>query len=80
FNVTSEYLEIVTYYLDENDNPLVFNTIRVKNSRPSAAQGLENAKEEENNTIQSGKFLRNGQLYVLKNGITYTILGQKIAQ
>ena len=80
FNVTGDYLEVVTYYLDENDNPLEFNTIRVKNSRPSATQGLENAKEEENNTIQSGKFLRDGQLYVLKNGITYTILGQKIGQ
>ena len=77
FNVTGEYLEIVTYYLDENDNPLVFNTIRVKNSRPSATQGIENPQEDAT-TIYSGKFIRNGQLYILKNGITYNVVGQMI--
>ena len=79
FNVTGEYIEVVTYKTDAEGNKTVFNTIRVKNSRPSCSQGIENTQED-NTTVQSGKFLRNGQLYVLKNGITYTILGQKIAQ
>ena len=79
FNVTSEYMEIVTYYLDENDNPLVFNTIRVKNGRKSWYEGIDHTKADPN-TIRSEKFIRDGQVYILKNGIVYNVIGQKIAQ
>jgi len=79
FNVTSEYLEIVTYYLDESDNPQVFNTIRVKNSRPSTApDGIESIKAVD--TTQGQKFLYEGQIYIVKNGVVYNVIGQKIAQ
>lgn len=76
FNVTSEYLEAVTYYLDENDNPLVFNTIHVVNNRPSTYQSVETVLEE--NAVNSSKFIRDGQIYILKNGITYNVVGQMI--
>ena len=78
FTVTSEYLEAKTYYLDENDNPLEFNTIRVVNNRPSTYQGVENAQE--GNAVVSDKFIRNGQLFIRKNGEIYNLIGQKIAQ
>ena len=80
FNVTSQYLEIVTYYLDANDVPQVFNTIRVKNSRPSSmpTEGMETMTNERG--LQSDKFFCNGQLLIRKNGMIYNVIGQKIAQ
>ena len=75
FNVSSECLEVVTYYLDENNIPQEYNTIRVKNSRKSWYQGVENIQPE---AIGSQKFIRNGQMYILKNGITYNTVGQII--
>lgn len=78
FTVTSEYLEAKTYYLDENDNPLEFNTIRVVNNRPSTYQGVENAQE--GNAVVSDKFISNGQLFIRKNGEIYNLIGQKIAR
>ena len=78
FTVTSEYLEAKTYYLDENDNPLEFNTIRVVNNRPSTYQGVENAQE--GNAVVSDKFIINGQLFIRKNGEIYNLIGQKIAR
>ncbi len=80
FNVTSQYLEIVTYYLDANDVPQVFNTIRIKNSRPSSmpTEGMETMTNERG--LQSDKFFCNGQLFIKKNGMIYNVIGQKIAQ
>ena len=82
FNVTSDYLEIVTYKTDANGNKEVFNTIRVKNSRPSSVpptEGLENMLSGMDD-VQSEKFICNGQLFIKKNGMIYNVIGQKIAQ
>ena len=78
FNVTSERLEAVTYYLDENDIPHIYNTIQVKNSRKSWYEGIENPQT--NNDVRSEKILRDGQIYIIKNGLVYNVIGQKIAQ
>ena len=77
FNVSSECLEVVTYYLDENNIPQEYNTIRVKNSRKSWYQGVENIQPE---AIGSQKFIRGGQLFIKKNGRIYNVIGQHIAQ
>ena len=79
FNVTKDYIEIITYYLDENDNPKVFNTIRVKNSRHDSTQNIENIKDA-NTIANNSKFISNGQLYIVKDGRIYNVIGQKIAQ
>lgn len=79
FNVTKEHIEIVTYYLDDEDKPQVFNTIRVKNSRNGDTQGIENMKET-NTIANNSKFISNGQLYIVKDGSIYNVIGQKIAQ
>ena len=81
FNVTSEYIEVITYYLDKTTGEKkVFNTIRVKNSRPSSVpSGVENVQEGVN--LRNGeKFIHDGQLYILKDGMIYNVIGQKIAQ
>ena len=80
FNVTSQYLEIVTYYLDANDVPQVFNTIRVKNSRPSSMPTERMETMMNDKGVQSDKFFCNGQLLIRKNGMIYNVIGQKIAQ
>ena len=76
FNVTGECIEVITYYLDSNDQPQVFNTIRVKNSRPSSTTGLDETKGDDQ--LRSEKFIRNGQLFISKNGAIFNIIGQKI--
>ena len=79
FNVTGEYSEIVTYKTDNDGNKEVFNTIRVKNSRPShTGSGIR--QTQDNDMSRCGKFLRDGKLFVVKNGITYNVIGQRIAQ
>ena len=82
FNVTSEHIEIVTYKTDANGNKEVYNTIRVKNSRPSSVpptEGMENMLSRKDD-VQSEKFICNGQLFIKKNGMIYNVIGQKIAQ
>ena len=80
FNVSSEALEAVTYYLDENDNPLVFNTIRVKNNRPSSLpDAIEDVRSDANGSYGE-KFILNGHIFIKKGDKTYTILGQPLAK
>lgn len=80
FNVSSEALEAVTYYLDKNDNPVIFNTIRVKNNRPSSLPDAIEGVRPDADDRYGEKFILNGQLFIKKGGRTYTILGQPIAQ
>ena len=42
-------------------------------------EGIENVQSD-SNVADGEKFIRNGQLFIKKNGRTYTILGQPIAQ
>ena len=79
FNVTGEYIEIVTYKTDDNGNKEVFNTIRVKNSRPSnTGSGIPQTRDNDLNACS--KYLRDGKLFVVKNGVTYNVIGQRIAR
>ena len=80
FNVSSECIEAVTYKTDAEGNKTVFNTIRIKNSRPSSLpDAIEDVRSDANDSYGE-KFIRTGQLFIKKNGRTYTILGQPIAQ
>ena len=76
FNVTSEGIEVITYYLDSNDVPQVYNTIRIKHGYSESTENLNN-----NVTANaSEKFIRDGLLLIRKNGMIYNVIGQKIAQ
>ena len=76
FNVTSEGIEVVTYKTDENGNKEVFNTIKVKRTKPhSTVTGIENVNVMPN--VQNGeKFIHNGQLFILKDGRIFNMMGQ----
>jgi hypothetical protein len=78
FNVTSEGIEVVTYKTDENGNKEVFNTIKVKRTKPhTSTTGNENVNVIPN--VKNGeKFICNGQLYILKDGRIFDMLGQKV--
>ena len=79
FNVTSNGIEVVTYKTDADGNKEVFNTINVKRTKPHTnASGIENVQSM--NVREGEKFIRNGQLFILKNGQIYNVIGQKIAQ
>jgi len=80
FNVTDNGIEVVTYKTDGDGNKEVFNIINVKRTKPhTVPQGIENV-ETEMNVRDGEKFIRNGQLYILKDGRIYNVIGQKIAQ
>jgi hypothetical protein len=80
FNVTSDGIEVITYKTDAAGNKSVFNTIKVKRTRShSTATEVENVNEMQD--VQNGeKFIRNGQLYIKKDGRIYNVIGQEIAQ
>jgi hypothetical protein len=79
FNVTSQGIEVVTYATDGAGNKTEFNTILVKRTKPhTTPSGIENVQPM--NVREGEKFIRNGQLFILKNGQIYNVIGQKIAQ
>ena len=78
-NVTSAGLELKSYKTDANGNSTLYNTIHiVRNAPHTIPSGYENMVQPE---IREGeKFIRDGQLYILKDGQIYNVIGQKIAQ
>ena len=76
FNVTADGIEVITYKTDAEGNKTVFNTINVKRDKPpTVPQGFENVNTE----VREGeKFIRNGQLFIRKNGKIYTTLGTEV--
>ncbi|MBR1426274.1 MAG: metallophosphoesterase [Paludibacteraceae bacterium] len=77
FNVTSDYIEIVTYKLDANGNKEVFNTIRVRNNRPSHVAGAVSDTRADAQHY-SEKFIRDGQMFIRLDNHTYTVLGTRV--
>ena len=79
FNVTSEGLEVITYKTDAAGNKTEYNTIYVKRTKPHTFfEGIENIPVE--NMREGEKFIRDGQIYILKNGVIYNVIGQFSAQ
>ena len=79
FNVTDNGIEVVTYKTDANGNKEVFNTINVKRTKAhTVPSGIEYVQPM--NIREGEKFIRDGQLFILKNGQIYNVIGQKIAQ
>ena len=79
FNVTSNGIEVKSYKTDNAGNSQLYNTIVVKRNTPhSNPTGIDNTSVEK---VQNGqKFIRNGQLYILKDGVIYNMMGQKMSQ
>ncbi len=78
FNVSSEGIEMKTYQVDNSGNSAIYNTINVvRRERHGVPTGYENMVEEV--SVNDGeKFIRNGQLFIRRDGKTYNVLGEVI--
>ena len=74
FNVTSEGIEVVTYRIRGNGDKLQYNTIHVKRTKEHSLPAGYDLPEME---IREGdKFIRDGQIFIRKDGKTYNMLGE----
>ena len=75
FTVKSDCIELNSYTADSNGNATLLNTMQIKRNTPhSLPSGLQNLSTE--TTVREGeKFIRNGQLFIRKDGRTYNALG-----
>ena len=78
--VTKEALLFNSYTADSEGNATLINTMQVKRTKAhSIPTGYEDLAPEQ--PVREGeKFIRNGQLFIRKDGKIYNIFGQKIAQ
>ena len=76
FTVKNDGIEMNSYMADMNGNATLFNTMKVKRTQPhTAPQGVENVEMP---MVEGEKFLRNGQIFILKNGRVFNMLGQEV--
>ena len=76
--VKSDCLLFNSYTADSNGNATLINTMRVKRTLPhSVPSGFEDMAPV---TIdgKDSKFIRNGQLFISKDGVIYDIMGRKV--
>jgi hypothetical protein len=76
FTVKDSGIEINSYTADDKGNATLFNTMRVVRNTPHAIpSGVGPALTEPK---EGQKFIRNGQLFIRRDGRTYNALGQRI--
>jgi len=79
FTVKNDGIEINSYTANQNGTADLLNTMHVKRTQPHTVPYL--GIEDINTQMQEGeKFIRNGQLFILKNGRIFNVLGQKVEQ
>ena len=79
FTVKDDGIEMKSYTANSAGEATLMNTMRVKRTQPHTVpfQGIENI----NTQMHEGeKFIRNGQLFILKNGRIFNVLGQNVEQ
>lgn len=77
FTVKDDGIELNSYTATPAGTANLINTMRVKRTQPHTAPtlGFDNVNQE---VVEGGKFIRNGQIFILKNGQIYNALGQKV--
>ena len=73
FTVTSEGIVLNSYTADKNGNASLINTMTVKrNAQHTPPTGIENVQVD----VRDGeKFIRDGQLFILRDGRVYNAQG-----
>ena len=76
FTVKEDCIEMNSYTADQNGNATLINTMKVKRTTPhTVPQGYENVTSE----VRDGeKFIRDGQLFILRDGKVYNIMGVQV--
>ena len=77
FTVKDDCIELNSYTADSNGNATLFNTMRIKRTKPHTVPflGLENM---ETPMHEGEKFIRNGQIFIFMNGRVFNMLGQEV--
>ena len=79
FTVKSDCIELNSYTANQDGTAKLLNTMRVRRTKPHTVpfQSIDNV----NTPMSEGeKFIRNGQLFILKNGRVFNMLGQEVEQ
>ena len=77
FTVKADYIEMNSYTADKNGNVDLINTMKVKRTTPhTPPTGIENTVVE--NVKDGEKFIRDGQLFILRDGKVYNIMGVQV--
>ena len=76
--VTPSALLFNSYTADQNGNATLINTMQVKRTRPhTLPTGYEDVRSDYvNDAAGPTKFIRNGQMFIRKDGHTWNMLGQ----
>ena len=77
FNVSDQGIEVVTYKTDDNGNKEEFNTINIKRTKPHGTPtGCESLYQP--NVRDGEKFIRDGQVFIQRDGKIYNVLGENV--
>ena len=77
FTVKADCIEMNSYTADKNGNVDLINTMKVKRTTPhTPPTGIENTVVE--NVKDGEKFIRDGQLFILRDGKVYNIMGVQV--
>ena len=77
FTVKEDCIELNSYTASASGEATLLNTMRVRRTKPHTVpfQGIENV---ETPMVEGEKFMRNGQIFILKNGRIFNMLGQEV--
>lgn len=79
FTVKSDCIELNSFTANANGTANLINTMQIKRTKPHTAISL--GVDNINTVMTEGeKFIRDGQILILKNGQVYNVLGQKVEQ
>ena len=77
FTVKEDCIELNSYTASASGEATLLNTMRVRRTKPHTVPflGIENV---ETPMVEGEKFMRNGQIFILKNGRIFNMLGQEV--
>jgi len=71
-------LEFNSYTADQSGNATLINTMQVKRTKPhSVPSGYEDIAPQPL-TMDGCKYIRNGQLFIRRDGKVYNVVGQNV--
>ena len=77
--VKEDYLEFNSYTADDEDlNVTLINTMRIKRNREHTVTDLHEGVVTPKAVKEGEKFLRDGQLFILRDGRTFNAMGQEM--
>ena len=77
--VKEDYLEFNSYTADDDDlNVTLINTMRIVRNREHTVTDVREGIETQKAVMDGEKYIRNGQLFILRDGRTFNAFGQEV--